>query len=164
MSSLTFNENPLTVPSSAAPSARHVSTLMSENGPLAKVKKSLLVYNPITAAGRQKIKDITRTVPVVLADTDSRLVPSSKIRGKWQLEGWRYGVFLSIIAITICLVAELIMLVCAMALSKPEGDKDGIGTLYVGDCARVERINTLLAIPLNIIATVLVATSNYVMQ
>ncbi|MCJ1428755.1 hypothetical protein MMC29_006666 [Sticta canariensis] len=158
-SSLTFNEYPLTVPSSAAPSGRRVSTLMSENGPLAKVKEFLLVYNQTTAAGRQQIKkDITRTGPVVLADTDSRLVQSSGIRGKWQLEGWRYGVFLSTIAVTICLVAELIMLVCAMALNKPEGNKDGIGILFVGDCAKVERINILLAIPLNIIATVLVAT------
>ena len=130
-----------------------------------KVKRSLLVYNPTTAAGRQQIKkDITRTGPVVLADTDSRLVPSSGIRDKGQLEGWRYGVFLSIIAITICLVAELIMLVCSMALNRPEGDKDGIGILFVGDCAKGEPIYTLLAIPLNIIATVLVVTSNCVMQ
>lgn len=56
------------------------------------------------------------------------------------------------------------MLACAMSLNKPQGDKDGLGVLFVGGCARVERINTILAIPLNDIATVLVATSNYVMQ
>jgi hypothetical protein len=101
---------------------------------------------------------------VARVNTDPRLVQSSGIRGKWQLEGWRFGVFVSIIAVTTCLVVELIMLACAMALNKPEGDKGGIGVLYAGDCAKVERINTILAIPLNIIATVLVATSNYVMQ
>jgi hypothetical protein len=132
---------------------------------LAKVKEVLHTYDPTTAAGRQQIKkDITRAGPVTRVDTDPQLVQNSGILGKWRLEGWRFGVFASIVAVTTCLIAELIMLVCAVALNKPEGDKDGIGVLYVGDCAKVERISTILAIPLNIIATVLVATSNYVMQ
>ena len=163
--SLTLNEYPLTVPSPTAPSALHVSTVRSDNGRLAKAKEFLHTYDPTTAAGRQQIKkDITRTGPVARVNTDPQLVQSSGIRGKWRLEGWRFGVFVSIIAVTTCLIAELIMLVCAVALNKPEGDKDGIGVLYVGDCAKVERISTILAIPLNIIATVLVATSNYAMQ
>lgn len=162
---LTLNEYPLTVPSPAAPSAPHFSTARSDNGRLAKAKEVLHTYDPTRAAGRQQIKkDITRAGPVTRVDTDPQLVQKSGIRGKWRLEGWRFGVFTSIVAVTTCLIAELIMLVCAVALNKPEGDKDGIGVLYVGDCAKVERISTILAIPLNIIATVLVATSNYVMQ
>ncbi|KIW28239.1 uncharacterized protein PV07_07918 [Cladophialophora immunda] len=123
---------------------------------------------PTTSAGRQQLKrDITRSNPVVArVDTDPRLgnAASTGLRSKWGLQGWRFGVFLSTMAVVACLVAELVMLACAMSLNKPQGNKHNIGVLYVGDCAKVERINTLLAIPLNIIATVLVATSNYVMQ
>ena len=81
-----------------------------------------------------------------------------------MFEGWRFGVFASIIAVTACLVAELIMLACAVAFNKPEGNKHGIGVPYTGGCKNVERSATLLAIPINIISTILVATSNYVMQ
>ena len=109
-------------------------------------------------------EDATGIGHVERVDTDPRLTQSSGIRGKWRLEGWRFGVFYSIIAVLLCLIAELIMLGCAVTLNKPQGDKDGIGVLYVGDCAKVKRISTVLAIPLNIIATVLVGTSNYVMQ
>lgn len=56
------------------------------------------------------------------------------------------------------------MLACAVAFNKPEGNKHGIGVLYTGGCKNVERSATLLAIPINIISTILVATSNYVMQ
>ena len=87
-----------------------------------------------------------------------------RVSERWRLEGWRFGVFLSVVAVTLCLAVELILLVCALALNKPQGNRDGIGVLYVGDCKKVERINIILAIPLNMIATVLVATSNYVMQ
>ena len=56
------------------------------------------------------------------------------------------------------------MLACAVAFNKPEGNRHGIGVLYTGGCKNVERSATLLAIPINIISTILVATSNYVMQ
>lgn len=56
------------------------------------------------------------------------------------------------------------MLICAIAPNKPGGDKHGIGILHVGNCAKVEHINTILAVFLNLIATILVSTSNYVMQ
>lgn len=161
----TVNEYPLTITGLAAPSASHFPTASSENGKLSTAKGFLHTYDPTTPAGRQQIvKDITRAGPVARVNTDPRLVQNSGVRRKWRLEGWRFGVFLSIIAVKMCLAVELIMLVCAMALNKPEGDKDGIGVLYVGHCAKVEHINTILAIPLNIIATVLVATSNYVMH
>ena len=103
-------------------------------------------------------------VPVSRVNTDPRLWLSRDSRWKPLFEGWRFGVFASIIAVTVCLVAELIMLACAVAFSKPEGNKHGIGVLYTGGCKNVERSATLLAIPINIISTILVATSNYVMQ
>jgi hypothetical protein len=154
----------LTASSPTAPSSSYFPTARSQNGRLTRTKEFLHAHNPTTSDGRQQItKEITRSGPVAQAD-GPRIIQNSGIRGKWQLEGWRFGVFVSIIAVTICLVAELIMLICAMTLNKAGGDKNGIGVLYVGDCAKVERINTILAIPLNVIATVLVATSNYVMQ
>lgn len=163
--SLTLKKYLLTLPSPVTPLHFDVSTARSENGKLAKTKALLHTYDPTTLAGRQKIKKgITRTGPLVRVNTDPRLVQNSGIRGKWRFEGWRFGVLLSIIAVSICLITELIMLVCAMTLNRPDGDKHGIGVLYVGDCAKVERLTITLAIPLNIIATVLVATSNYVMQ
>ena len=97
-------------------------------------------------------------------NTDPRLWLSRDSRWKPVFEGWRFGVFVSIIAVTACLVAELIMLACAVAFNKPGGNKHGIGVLYTGGCKNVERSATLLAIPINIISTILVATSNYVMQ
>ncbi|KAJ9613924.1 hypothetical protein H2200_002060 [Cladophialophora chaetospira] len=131
----------------------------------AKWQRQKSFRDPTTSAGRQQLKkDFTRSGPVARVDTDPRSVQLSGLRSRWRLQGWRFGVFISLVAVTICLLAELVMLICAMTLNLPQGDKDGIGLLYVGNCAKVERINTLLAIPLNIIATVLVATSNYVMQ
>lgn len=130
-----------------------------------RVRQILRTYNPVTAARRKEIKKFaTRSGPVARTNTDSQIEQSSGTCKKWKLEGWRFGVFLSIIAVTICLVAETIMLALAMSLNKPEGKKDGIGLLHVGECKMVERINNLLAILLNIIATVLVSASNYVMQ
>jgi hypothetical protein len=68
---------------------------------------------------------------------------------------------MSIIAVGVCLIVELIMLVCAMTLGKPRGVQNGIGVLFQGKCSKVQRLSTLLAIPLNIIGTILIATSNY---
>lgn len=47
-----------------------------------------------------------------------------------------WGLF-SLLAVILCLLAEVIMLVCAVALKKPNSGKQGIGVLYVGDCAKV---------------------------
>lgn len=71
---------------------------------------------------------------------------------------------MSLFAVGLCLVVEIVMLICAFKLQDPEKFQDGIGVLYDGNCSEAQRISTLLAIPLNIIATLLVSTSNYVMQ
>lgn len=132
---------------------------------MAKARDVLQTQDPTTAAGRRQIiNGVTRSGPVARVDTDPCARRDSGIRRKWQLEGWHFEVFVSIIAVTICLVAELIMLVCAVVLNKPQGNQHGVGVLYVGSCAKVERMITILAIPINILATILVATSNYVMQ
>jgi hypothetical protein len=71
---------------------------------------------------------------------------------------------MSLLAVSLCLILELVMLICAFELQKPGDYQDGIGVLYRGDCSKAQRISILLAIPLNIIATLLLSTSNYVMQ
>ena len=96
------------------------------------------------------MKTVKRSGPKARVNTDPRLWLSRGSRWKHVFEGWRFGVFISITAVAICLIVELIMLACAMTLNKAEGDKIGIGVLFTGDCQKVERITTFLAVPLNV--------------
>jgi hypothetical protein len=59
-----------------------------------------------------------------------------------------------IVVVGVCLIVELIMLVCAMTLGKPRGVRGGIGVLLQGKCSKIHRLSTLLATQLNVAVTI----------
>jgi hypothetical protein len=71
------------------------------------------------------------------------------------------GVVLCCIAVAVCLVIELTLLISALSVSV---GGFGSGLLYRGSCDKVKNMTVWLLLPLNIAATVLISTSNYVMQ
>lgn len=64
-------------------------------------------------------------------------------------------------AVATCLVIELILLFSALSVSV---GGFGSGLLYQGNCNKVKSLTVWLLFPLNIAATVLISSSNYVMQ
>ena len=73
------------------------------------------------------------------------------------------GALFSCIGVGVCLVIEIIMLVCAVSISwsRPEL---GSGVVFQGSCERVKILSFALAFPVNIISTVIIGTSNYVVR
>ena len=62
---------------------------------------------------------------------------------------------------TCCVLIEIALLVVAVKLNSPQ---NGLGTMYHGSCARVKNLSNYLLIPLNILGTITLSSSNYVMQ
>lgn len=75
--------------------------------------------------------------------------------------GWRMGTLVCLSAVSLCLIVETILLLAALSVSM---GGFGSGLLYKGSCSRVKNLTIWLLFPLNIVATVLISTSNYVMQ
>lgn len=75
--------------------------------------------------------------------------------------GWRMGTVVCLSAVASCLVVEFVLLLSALSVS--EGGF-GSGLLYKGSCSKVKSLTVWLLFPLNIVATVLISSSNYVMQ
>jgi hypothetical protein len=88
-------------------------------------------YNPTTAKGREQIrKTIVRSGPTSSTYTPIQVPKQGRQKPqRLRLEGWRFGAFMSIVAVGVCLIVELIVLVCAMTLGKPRGVQDSIGVL-----------------------------------
>ncbi len=78
-----------------------------------------------------------------------------------RFTGWRGGVRASCIGVAICLAIEIILMAVVLKLGIPDG---GLGTLYKGDCNYVRNLIIYLLIPLNVIGTISIGSSNYVMQ
>jgi hypothetical protein len=119
-----------------------------------------LSFNPFTTSGRSRIrKAILRSGPAYehlqLQTTVDQAGPGKK------KQGWRLGTLVSCYAVAVCLLLELALLTYALVTNRP---RNGLGMLYEGHCAKVKRLSILLLLPLNIIGTVLISTSNYVMQ
>lgn len=119
-----------------------------------------LSFNPFTTSGRSRIrKAILRSGPAYehlqLQTTVDQAGPGKK------KQGWRLGTPVSCYAVAVCLLLELALLTYALVTNRP---RNGLGMLYEGHCERVKRLSILLLLPLNIIGTVLISTSNYVMQ
>ena len=117
-------------------------------------------FNPFGTSGRSRIrKAIPRSGPAYerpqLQTTADQTEPGQKKRG------WRLGTLVSCYAVAICLLLELVLLTYALLQNRP---RNGLGMLYEGNCEKVKRLSILLLLPLNLIGTVLISTSNYVMQ
>lgn len=74
------------------------------------------------------------------------------------------GAVLNIALLLCCLLAELIMLIVAVCMDSFSSKTLADGVLYRGSCARVKQWTSGLSILLNIIATLMIASSNYIMQ
>jgi len=68
----------------------------------------------------------------------------------------------SCICVAFCLCLEMILLIAAVSISRPGVAAQGI--LMEGSCANVKKSNIVLLIPINIVATLIISCSNYVMQ
>ena len=75
-----------------------------------------------------------------------------------RFTGWRGGVLACVVLVACCVLIEIALLVVAIKL------ENGLGTLYHGSCARVKNLSNYLLIPLNVLGTITLSSSNYVMQ
>jgi hypothetical protein len=78
-----------------------------------------------------------------------------------RFTGWRGGVLACVVLVACCVLIEIALLVVAVKLNSPQ---NGLGTLYRGSCARVKNLSNCLPIPLNVLGTITLSSSNYVMQ
>jgi hypothetical protein len=85
-----------------------------------------------------------------------------KLQGwRRKLQGWRFGLAVSASSATFVLFTNVFLVVGAAAASKLDG---GIGTLFTGDCKRVNIWNTALHVVINILSSIILSASNYAMQ
>lgn len=78
-----------------------------------------------------------------------------------KLQGWRFGLALNTSTATLVLVINIMLV--GIAGSKNKLD-EGIGSLYVGDCAVVDNWNIGLHLMINALSSILLSASNYAMQ
>jgi hypothetical protein len=76
--------------------------------------------------------------------------------------GWRFAVFGC--ALTCAVSFLLNLLVTLIAVTKYGVDSSGRLRIYEGDCRTTEKMNTAVHIFINVTSTVLLSSSNYVMQ
>lgn len=75
--------------------------------------------------------------------------------------GWRLGTWFCCSAVALCVMLEIAMLVYA---TKTSSNGRGSNILLEGKCEEVRELELWLLLPLNIAGTILIGTSNYVMQ
>lgn len=76
-------------------------------------------------------------------------------------QSWRFGAVLCIVGASLVLLVNSIVAIVA-AIKWPR--RYGIATLYDGDCGVVNDLSTGLHLLINVLSSVLLATSNYIMQ
>ena len=76
-------------------------------------------------------------------------------------KGWRKGILYA--SATAAFVLLLNILFLAISYRK-YGATDGIGTLYQGNCGRAAHMDSGMHVVINIMSTILLGASNYVMQ
>lgn len=117
-------------------------------------------HNPFSTSGRGHIRNF------VLRSGPAYQLPESNTAArntKWPT-GWRMGALLNMALLAACLLAETIMLIVAVALDKggPSSTRDGI--IYSGDCQITQRWRLAASVFVNIVATITIGSSNYMMQ
>jgi hypothetical protein len=117
-------------------------------------------YDPFTSAGRSSIyRSVLRSGPA--RDSKGYSEISEQREGLGSNAGWRRGIRMCCFAVGICLITESTLLVWALI---SDIGPPGSGLLYQGKCGKVKTTTICLLLPLNIVATILISTSNYVMQ
>ncbi|KAI4954388.1 hypothetical protein J4E91_002101 [Alternaria rosae] len=105
--------------------------------------------------------------PIYAEDTGSELQhltqartshpePLNSFRSKF-ITGWRFGVIN-------CAVAALIVFVINLIATITWASNADSGVLFKGNCDRARKLNSVLHIIINVLSTILLSSSNYVMQ
>lgn len=117
-------------------------------------------HNPCVSQGRRQIRrSVLRSGPAY----QSPSIQGEKCNEKQQFSGWRMGALLNICLLTLCLVVEITMISVAFSMDKKSSQAfDGV--LYRGNCTVTKRWTSVLSLLLNLIATLLIGSSNYMMQ
>lgn len=78
-----------------------------------------------------------------------------------SFSGWRGGVSLNTAFASVVLLINIVFLSWATIRY---GTVGGLGTLYRGDCEKVERIALFAHLIINVLSSLMLAASNYMMQ
>jgi len=118
-------------------------------------------HNPFSSLGRTRISNTIRRsgpayqLPELLAkDRDASST----------FAGWRMGAFLNITLMALCLLVEIMMLTAAVLSDTVSSDSKYDGVVYRGSCKVSKRWSTIISLLLNVIATLTIGSSNYMMQ
>ena len=118
-------------------------------------------HNPFEPAGRSRIKNFAlRSGPAYQLPGSSQEAEA----GGRALTGWRMGALLNLILLTTCLVVEVVMLTVAIVLDRKDSGSWLDGVIYAGSCTTTKRWITPIALLVNIVATITIGSSNYMMQ
>ena len=163
----------------ALPSINDKSTPTSTTNSIAEKEDRLLHIDPSTVSrakkapfwtehsiftetGRQSLRrKLLRSGPANLSDDPSEDGIDSNPTIAQRYTGWRAGTLVCCYAVLICIIVEAVLLIWA---AKTSVGGAGSGLLYEGNCGKVRNMAIWLLLPLNIAATVLIGTGNYVMQ
>jgi hypothetical protein len=81
-------------------------------------------------------------------------------RQKWIPKGWRFSVACgSLLAFLVFLLNSITTIL--ISAKAPKGAQN---TLFDGNCDRVQQLNTMVHLLINVLSTILLSTSNYAMQ
>ena len=129
-------------------------------GPQSRWGSSWTTYNPFSSRGRQLLsRKVRSSGPATDKDIDH--VEQSALTKPRGVTGWRAGTRLCCFAVVLCIAIEFVLLIWAVV---PNGHNSTDGLVWEGRCDVVRKLELWLLLPLNIAATVLIGTSNYVMQ
>lgn len=83
-----------------------------------------------------------------------------KVRRRFQ--GWRAGASICATAVGTVLAVNILLII--IAATKNTGSTGGLATIQSGDCSKSQKLDTWLHLLINILSTLLLASSNYCMQ
>lgn len=119
-------------------------------------------YNPFSRDGRQLLsRKIRSSGPAVRKERNIDDVERGWLAKLKRTTGWRAGTQICCLAVILCIIIELVLLIWAVVTN---GHRATTGLIYEGGCDTVRKLEVWLLLPLNIAATILISTSNYVMQ
>lgn len=126
-------------------------------GPLSS-QQSGSYFSPDLNSATAYTPDPLATTPTPFLSSPGRPVQNKR----WFGGGWQASSKIALSCATLVLVANVAMTVGIVASGHPM--EDGVYMVYWGSCQETEKKDTWVHLGLNIVATVLLASSNYCMQ
>ena len=83
-------------------------------------------------------------------------------RVKRRFQGWRAGASICATAVGTVLAINILLIIIASATNA--GSSGGLATIQSGDCTESQNLDTWLHLLINVLSTMLLASSNYCMQ